>query len=411
MRSFVALAALVLVAATALATRTPWQRRIGRGVEIRHHLSRERVTPDMWPAEPVIPAPVEADRFRAALGALCPPMPKDRLDLYSGSVLAESARFEVDPFLLAALVVDGSGCLPARSERAVGYGPTRLDVDMHAPHLRRGIYTYYARENGGWAPRTLDVGLYPFNRWKADQIASNLYFSAAILRVFTTQCADLDGAFPGVPHRHFVSHWFFGDAVTDTEPEDRVLTVRRRLLAQYHETVPAAVRAFMGVPLVSPLDGVPRLVLDDFGNRRGRKDGFSHMGLDIDAAAGEPVRSVAAGRVVFAGVDLPGGASSAPLTPEEAATYPASGLGPGGLYVCVNHAAFKSCYMHLDSIAVKDWDQVAAGQVLGTAGATGTKVAGPHLHLELRVGTDRVDPAQPLADVLVDPRRILDERK
>ncbi|MDD5305874.1 MAG: M23 family metallopeptidase [Deltaproteobacteria bacterium] len=411
MRFFVALAALVLLTATALAARTPWQRRIGRDVEIRHHLSRERVTADMWPAEPVVPAPVTLERFRAAIGAVCPPMPIERLDLYSGTILAESARFGVDPFLLAALVVDGSGCLPMPSAHAKGHGLTRLDVDMHAPHIRRGTYTYFVRENGEWTPRALDMGLYPFNRWKADQIPSNLYFSAAILSVFATQCPDLDKAFPGIAHRHFVSHWFFGDAVSDTEPEDRVLTVRRRLLAHYHETVPAAVGAFMGVPIVSPLDGVPRLVLDDFGNKRGKKNGFSHMGLDIDAATGEPVRSVAAGRVVFAGADLPGGGTSAPLTPEEAASYPARGLGPGGLYVCVNHVAFKSCYMHLESIAVKDWDQVTAGQILGAAGATGTKVAGPHVHLELRIGTDRVDPTPPLADALVDPKRILENRK
>jgi murein DD-endopeptidase MepM/ murein hydrolase activator NlpD len=58
--------------------------------------------------------------------------------------------------------------------------------------------------------------------------------------------------------------------------------------------------------------------------------------------------------------------------------------------------------MHLDSIAVEYNQEVQAGQVIGTLGRSGTQSSGPHLHLEFRLGTGRVDPAPPLAAALVN---------
>jgi len=233
-------------------------------------------------------------------------------------------------------------------------------------------------------------------------LAATHFKAAAILGVWREQRADLE-EFGMVPYRHHVSHWFYGDVVRGTEPEDRVLTIRRRLLAYYHDVVPQAAGTFMDSPLVSPLDGVPRLVIDWFGNRRGKKGGPGHQGIDISGVVGEPVRTVAAGRVVFAGVDLRGGGSRQ-LNPAEAEAMRGRRLGPAGFYVAVNHGGgFRSYYMHLDGIAVRDRQEVEAGGIIGTLGRSGTVSSGPHLHLEFRVGTDRVDPAVPLADVLANP--------
>ncbi|MBW2278621.1 MAG: M23 family metallopeptidase, partial [Deltaproteobacteria bacterium] len=55
--------------------------------------------------------------------------------------------------------------------------------------------------------------------------------------------------------------------------------------------------------------------------------------------------------------------------------------------------------------AVEHWDEVEAGQLIGTLGRSGTVKSGPHLHLEFRQGTERIDPAVPLAPGLVDPYR------
>lgn len=403
-------AAAVFLAITAVAGKWPWQRRIGRDVEVQHRLQHQRVTPDMWPPEPESPVDIDRDRFRDALSQMCGPMPEKRIEKYTDAILEESRAFDIDPFLVASLIHDQSRCLPKTPDNATKYGLTRIDVDMHAPHIRGGKYTYYVLEGGEWAMRELVADRYPFNLWKAARWDSGIYWTCAILRVFKEQHASLDEAFPERPHRHHVSHWFFGDNVREIEPEDRVLTGRRRMLSYYHGTGPVPAGEFRSTPLVSPLDGVPRLVLDDFGNRRGKKRGPGHQGVDLVSVTGEPIRAMASGRVVFAGVDLEG-AGSKQLTPNEADAFPSSKMGNGGLYVAINHGeGFRTYYMHMDSIAVQDWDQVEAGQIIGTVGRSGAAQSGAHLHLEFRVGKERVDPAAHMREVLVDPKRILEAR-
>ncbi len=412
MRASLAIAAVGLAGAAfalcAVAGKVPWQRRIGREVEIQHKLQHERVTPDMWPAEPASPptAEVDVEKLTGAMLVLCGSNDRERLGAYAAAILEEAARFEVDPFLIGALIFDRSECLPKAPDDGATYGLTRIDVAMHAPQIRRGVYAYFVDGAGGFERRELAVDAFPFNQWKAAAWRSNIYFTAAILRVLSEQCPGIDAAFLGAaPHRHYVSHWFFGDAVMNAEPEDRVLAQRRRLLGYYRGDAPAPAGSVDGVAFVSPLDGAPRLVLDSFGDRRGKKRGPGHQGLDIVASRGEPVRAIAAGRVVFAGVDLPD-RTSARLTPEEAAAFPAKRMGKGGLYVVVHHGSgLRSVYMHLDGYAVKDWDEVAAGQIIGAVGRSGTEQSGAHLHLELRDGTKRLDPAVPFAPVLVNPDR------
>ncbi len=95
-----------------------------------------------------------------------------------------------------------------------------------------------------------------------------------------------------------------------------------------------------------------------------------HDGLDIGAAEGTPVRSMASGTVEFAG------------------RYP-----DGAVVVRVRHAdGSVALYAHLEpSLDVKVGDQVAAGAALGQVGMTG-HTTGPHLHLELTVKGHNVDP-------------------
>ncbi len=392
--------------ATVSASKTPWQRRVGKGISPRHKLSYQEMSPDVWPKEPETPSAVDAERFEQAVGVLCGTMPPGRLETISKSILESASSFGTDPFLIAALMVHQSDCLPRTPDREVRWGLTRIDVDMHAPHVRSSEYRYFVRKDGQWQPAALKMDKYRFNQWSAQKIESNLYFAAAILSVFEKQCKDLD-TLGGVPHRHFVSHWFFGDKVRDTEPEDAVLTVRRRLLAAYENRGLVPAGAFNGLSLVSPLDGTPRLLLDYFGNKRGKKGTPGHQGIDIAGLTGEPVRAVAAGRVSFAGIDLPGDAHSRQTTPEEAAAVPRNTLGKAGLWITVVHPnGLRTCYMHLTSIAVKSGDTVQAGDIIGTLGNTGTVSSGPHLHLEFRTGNgDRQDPALYLKEILVDPRQ------
>jgi murein DD-endopeptidase MepM/ murein hydrolase activator NlpD len=403
-----ATAALLLVAGATLAGgRWPWPRRISKDVETIHVTAHRNTPIDLWPDEPPTPAPVDVTRFREALGTICGRMPPSRLERYAGAVRTEAGRFAVDPFLLAALMYDQSRCWPRTPKRYVEqgrFGLTRIPHRMHAPQIRKGDYRYFTREDGAWGEHTLDVSAHKYNEWSLRKVEPNLYFAAAFLRVLALQARSLDEEFEGLPHRHPVSHWFYGDRVSQTEPENRVLTARRRLIEYYSGGGTNPAGRFHGAPIVSPLDGVPRLVIDYFGNRRGKKESRGHRGIDIDGAAGEPVRAIADGRVSFAGVDLDGALNNKQLTPEEAAELTNDEMGPGGLYVSLNHGNdFGTIYMHLETLAVKYRDEVKAGDVIGTLGRSGTEKSGPHLHLEFRVGVQRADPAEPLREVLVNP--------
>ena len=50
-----------------------------------------------------------------------------------------------------------------------------------------------------------------------------------------------------------------------------------------------------------------------------------------------------------------------------------------------------SRYAHMGKVVVKQGDEVKRGQVLGGVGMTG-RTTGPHLHYEIKVDGDFVDP-------------------
>lgn len=92
-------------------------------------------------------------------------------------------------------------------------------------------------------------------------------------------------------------------------------------------------------------------------------------GIDIEAPGGTPVRSVAAGEVVYA--DWNGGYGQMVILDHE-----------GGYY---------SLYAHLARFDVAIGEQVGARQTIGIVGETGSLV-GPKLHFEIRKGGRAVDP-------------------
>ncbi len=118
------------------------------------------------------------------------------------------------------------------------------------------------------------------------------------------------------------------------------------------------------LPLIAP-------VTSHFG---WRQDPFGagprfHNGVDLAAAYGREVDSVADGRVAFAG------------------------SAPGyGNTVLVEHAGGASTrYAHLGAIDVHEGENVRAGEALGTVGRTG-RSTGPHLHFELLQNGRPVNP-------------------
>ena len=119
-----------------------------------------------------------------------------------------------------------------------------------------------------------------------------------------------------------------------------------------------------------------------------------HEGIDFPAASGTAVHAVAAGVIVridhtFVDWDADG---------ERAALDEAVRLGftPAqtldlirGRQVWIDHGhGIVTRYAHLSSVAdLAVGDRVAAGDVIGAVGSSGYPEGGPHLHLEVRVGT------------------------
>ena len=123
------------------------------------------------------------------------------------------------------------------------------------------------------------------------------------------------------------------------------------------------------VPSLWPVAGE---TTDGFGGRSNPFGGGGfelHPGQDIRAERGAPVVSAAAGTVVFAGTQ--------------------SGYGQ---MVEVDHGGgLTTRYAHLSKIEAATGQEIARGQQIGQVGSTG-RSTGPHLHYEVRVGGEAVNP-------------------
>lgn len=68
-----------------------------------------------------------------------------------------------------------------------------------------------------------------------------------------------------------------------------------------------------------------------------------------------------------------------------------------GLHIWIRHRfGFRTLYSHLNSIRVSEGDQLKQGDMIGTLGSSGLST-GPHLHLELWMENQLLDPAPFLA--------------
>lgn len=113
-----------------------------------------------------------------------------------------------------------------------------------------------------------------------------------------------------------------------------------------------------------------------------REDPFTggaefHTGIDLSTEKGQPVVATAAGRV-------------------ESAEY----AGAYGNMVVIDHGfGLKTRYAHLSAFTVRPGDRVERDGTIGFIGATG-RATGPHLHYEVLVNGQLVDPIQ-----FLGPRR------
>ena len=130
------------------------------------------------------------------------------------------------------------------------------------------------------------------------------------------------------------------------------------------------------IPTVRPRKGIliwptKGTLTSGFGNRNGRR----HEGIDIAAPKGTPIKAAAAGKVVF------------------------SGWGPTGygkMVILEHKNNLTTVYAHNSKILVKKGDRVKQGQRISLMGSTG-RSTGPHLHFEVRNGTEPKNPLKYLS--------------
>ncbi len=110
---------------------------------------------------------------------------------------------------------------------------------------------------------------------------------------------------------------------------------------------------------------------------------YLHKGFDIADAIGVPVVASATGRVEEVTVD------------------------PGyGIQVWLRHKyGFRTMYAHLHSASVREGQEVEQGQQIGLLGNSGAST-GPHVHFEVWLGNEVVDPAAFLKISNEFPRRV-----
>jgi murein DD-endopeptidase MepM/ murein hydrolase activator NlpD len=127
-------------------------------------------------------------------------------------------------------------------------------------------------------------------------------------------------------------------------------------------------RGAVAVPTLWPVRGV---VTSNFGARRDPYGGGHemHPGIDIEAHYGLPVTAGGDGEVIFTGRD------------------------PGyGNCVVIDHGhGIHTLYGHLSASYVHQGNRVRRGEPIGALGASG-RATGAHLHYEVRVAGEPVDP-------------------
>lgn len=121
-------------------------------------------------------------------------------------------------------------------------------------------------------------------------------------------------------------------------------------------------------PELLPCEG---RISSGFGLRRWGRRMKMHKGLDIAAPIGTPVVAPAKGTVEFVGRK-----------------------GGYGLTVVINHGGeITTLYGHNSKVLVSEGDIVKKGQEISEVGSTG-RSTGPHVHYEVRVDGEQVNPSE-----------------
>ena len=127
------------------------------------------------------------------------------------------------------------------------------------------------------------------------------------------------------------------------------------------------------IPSIWPVQGGVGHISMPFGRNQNPFTGqyYIHRGVDISTwRQGDPIVATADGQVIFVGYDRDGF---------------------GNNLIIRHRHGFFTRYAHLLSFRVRVGQRVQQGEVIGYLGNTGLST-GPHLHYEVHIGSDVVDP-------------------
>ncbi len=123
------------------------------------------------------------------------------------------------------------------------------------------------------------------------------------------------------------------------------------------------------LPDIMPVDGQ---ITSDFGWRKlSRRRGRMHLGVDIAAPVGTPIYAPADGKVAFVGRK-----------------------GGYGLTVILEHGGeLTTLFAHNSKVSVTAGETIKKGQEISRIGMSGHST-GPHVHYEVRIGGNPVNPSR-----------------
>lgn len=142
--------------------------------------------------------------------------------------------------------------------------------------------------------------------------------------------------------------------------------VEQRVSALIEEDEKSKMPQINGVLLaVTPVSGT---ITSRYGAVSSIRSG-AHTGTDIATSIGTPIKAVASGTIIFS---------------EKKSSY--------GNLIKIDHGnGVETWYAHCNELYGKVGEQVEAGDIIATVGTTGNST-GPHLHLEIRVDGNVINP-------------------
>lgn len=141
--------------------------------------------------------------------------------------------------------------------------------------------------------------------------------------------------------------------------------------SRYNQNAMDLLDKIRSTPIGVPHDGY---LTSRFGNRANPFSGRgaeNHPGLDFKAAYGDPIRATADGVVSFSGVMN----------------------GYGNVVKIMHKSGYETLFAHMSAINATLGQAIKAGDVVGKVGSTG-RSTGPHLHYEVRLNNEPLDPEQ-----------------